>query len=271
MVEHLYHFLPAYHLFHIAIQLAQAGLLACEIGLAARPAVADIPKHGRITHHHQQGKPPVQHKQHGQCTHNLDKALNDHGKAVVQRIRDCVHIVGKIAHYIAMAPGIEKAKGKRLDMREQVPPDIEQHLLCHVHHRLCIAEGRQHACAVNKRRGRHTAHQGRNVCTGQAVYHRPYHIGAQQVGAGAYRDQRCHCEQQKPVPPHVAQQLAYGKAKVFGAFSAQLACHCHRLPSFGNGRSPDRWRPFAAAARACRTRAAARHPAQQSGLFPSQR
>ena len=271
MIKDFDYFLTADHFFNIAVQLAQAGLLAGEVSPAAPAAVTDIQKHGGIAHHHQQGKLPVQHKQHGQRAHNLDEALNDHGKAVVQRVGDGVHVICEIAHHIAVAAGIEKAQGKRLDMGKQIPADVEQHLLRHVHHRLCVTPRRQHARAINKGRGRHAPHQGGYIRARQAVHHRPYHIGAEQVGAGAYGNQRRHREQQKPVPPHIAQELAHSKAKVLGPLTGRLARHRRRLPSSGNDRFPDKSRLCAAAARACRTHAAARPPAPQSGLCPSQK
>ena len=44
------------------------------------------------------------------------EALNEHGKAVVQRVGDGVHVVCEIAHHIAVAAGIKKRRGRGLDM-----------------------------------------------------------------------------------------------------------------------------------------------------------
>ena len=59
VVKDLYHLLAVHHLFDIAVQISSTGLLSGVIGFAAPAAEADIQKHRRIAHHHDQRQPPV--------------------------------------------------------------------------------------------------------------------------------------------------------------------------------------------------------------------
>ena len=271
MVKDLDHLLAGDHLLDVAVHVAQGSLLAGVKGGAALCAEPDVGKHRRIAQHHDQRKLPVEHKQQNQRAGHLDKALDGHGKAVVQRVRHRVHVVGKIAHDIAVAPGVKKAQRQLLDVGKQVAADVVQHLLGGADHRLGIAEGRQHAHAVNARRDRHAADQGAHVAIAHTVDHRADHVGAQQVGQRADGDQHRHRQKQELVPPHVGQQRAHGKAEIFGLFTRYRPCHRCRLLSSGNGRSPGRWGRTPAAPGGCPPRGCGRRPAPRSGRCPSPR
>ena len=259
MVKDLDDLLPADHLLNIAVHIAERGLLGRIEPGAAPGAVPDIEEHRRIAQHHNQRKLPVEHKQHRQGAGHLDKALDGHRKAVVQRIGHRVHIVCEIAHDVAMALGVKKAQRQGLDMAEQVAPDVIKHLLGGPHHRLGIAERRQSADGVDRRRGRDAAPEPRQIPPAHAVDNRPDHIGAEQVGRRADGNQHRHNQEQELVPPHVGQQRFEGKAKVFRLFTRQR--HLRSPLCAVNGRFPGRSGRRRAAPHGCRPRGSARLPA----------
>ena len=261
VVEHLHHLLSGHHLLNIAVQVAQVGLLLLIVGLAPLSAVPDIEEHGHIAHGHHQRQLPVEDKEHGEGAHHLDKALDHHGKAVVEGIGDGVHIVGEIAHDIAVAVGVKEAQGQGLQVGEQVPADVEEHLLGRLDHGLGIAQGGQGTHKVDGRRHRHALQKGPDAAVGQGIHHRADHVGAQQVGQGADGDQHRHQGQQVLVPPQVGQQRTQGISQVFRLFTAdRTGCHGPRLLSFAMRRSPDRWGPRPAAGHGCRWRGPCRPP-----------
>ena len=143
MVEYLHHLLARRHLLDVAVQVPQGGLLPAVICLAPLPAEADIEEHDHIAHRHHQGEPPVEDEEHGEGAHHLDKALDHHGEGVVQGVGDGVHVVGEVAHHVAVAAGVKEAQGQGLEVGEQVPPDVVEHLLGRPHHGLGIPQGGQ--------------------------------------------------------------------------------------------------------------------------------
>ena len=270
MVKDLDHLLAADHLLDVAVHVAQGGLLGGVVGGAAFGAEPDVQEHGRVAHHHDEGQPPVEDEQQHQGAGQLDEALDGHGKAVVQRVGHRVHVVGEVAHDVAVELGVEKPQGQGLDMGEQVPPDVVQHLLGGVDHGLGVAEGGQRAHAADGRGGQHAAGQGVYIPVAHAVDHRADHIGAQQIAQGADRDQHRHRQEQKFVPPHIGQQGLEGEPEIFRLFTGDLSgWHLRRLLSSANGRSPGRWGRRQAARCGCPRRGCARPPAPRSCRCPS--
>ena len=261
VVEHLDHLLPGHHLLDIAVQLPQAVLLLLVIGLAPPPTEADVEEHEDIKHRHDEGKLPIEQKQHGEGAHHLDRTLDEHGKAVVERLRDRVHVVGEVAHHIAVALGVKKAEGQGLDVGEQIPPDVVEHLLGRLHHDLGIAQRREHPCAVDGGSDRHAQHQGVEAAGRQTVDHRPDHIGAKKVSQGAEGHQHRHGQEQQLVPSQVGQQGAQRVAQVLGFFSTQLPGR-HGPPPLSSEmrRSPGRWDRPPAGSRGCPPHAPGRPP-----------
>ena len=233
MVEHLDHLLAADHLLNGAVQLAQHLLLALEIPLAALAAVAHGGEHGNVAQHHHQRELPVQHEQQRQGAHDLDKALDHHGKAVVQRVGNGVHVVGEAAHNVAVAAGIKVTQRQRLHMAEQVPPDFIHDLLGGLHHQLGIAEGGHHAHRID---GRHDAHRRQQaVCIGGqdvAVHQRLEHEGTQQIGGGAQAHQYRNQRHDQLMVAHVGQQYLQGMAQVVGPPGRKLPSAHSSPPPF---------------------------------------
>lgn len=110
-MEHLDDFLSGDQLLNIAIQFSEAVLLLRIITLAALSAELDIPEHDTVAHRYNQREPPVQDIQQGQCSHNLDEALDNHRKTVVQGICHRVDIVREKTHDIAVASAVENCSG----------------------------------------------------------------------------------------------------------------------------------------------------------------
>lgn len=181
MVKDLYHLLAVDHFLNIAVQLSQAFLLHGIIGLAPLAAETDVEEHRPIAYSNNKGKLPVENEKDQQCPRHLDKALNHHGKAVVQGVGNRVHVIGKIAHHIAVPPGVKKAQRKGLQMGKQISADIEKHSLSGLHHNLGIAVGRGYADCVNHPGDHDAGDQRSHIPRGQAVDYRADHIGSQQV------------------------------------------------------------------------------------------
>ena len=271
VVEDLDHFLAADHLFNVAVDVPQGRLLGGVVGGAAAGAEPDVEEHGRIAHHHDQGQPPVQDEQQSQGAHDLDEALDGHGKAVVQSVRHGVHVVGEIAHDVAVELGVEEPQGQGLDVGEQVPPDVIQHLLGRIHHGLGVAEGRQGADGKDDGGEDDTPGQGVDVPSPHAVDHRADHVGAQQVAQGAEGDQHRHRQEQELVPPHVGQQGLEGEPEILGLFTGDLMRHLRPLLSSGSDRFPGRWGRWPAAGCGCPPHGCGRPPAPRSCRCPSPR
>ena len=261
VVEHLDHLLAGHHLLDEAVQISQAGLLLGVVGLAVGPAEADIAEHGGIPHRHHQGQLPVEDEEDHQCPHHLDEALDHHGEAVVQRVGDGVHVVGEVAHHVAVAAGVKEPQGQGLEMGEQVPADVVEHLLGRLHHGLGVPQGAQGSQGVDPGGDGHTQDQGVEIPRRQGVDHRPDHIGPQQIGQGADGHQHRHGQQEELVPPHIGQQGADGVPQILRLFTAgRLRGHRRPLLSSGMRRSPGRWGRRPAGRHGCPPRGPGRPP-----------
>ena len=261
VVKDLDHLLARDHFLHVGVQLAQAGLLAGVVGAAAPGGVVDVPEHGNVAHHDQQREPPVEHEQQKQRACNLYKHLNDHRKAVVQRVGNRVHIVGEQAHQIALAVRVKEVQGHRLQVGKQVAADFLGDTLRRADHELGVAQGGQRADEVDKRRERHDPGQvGKTAVFQNAVDGRAYHVGANQGGQGA--DGRQHADQCQfaLVVAEVIAEAAQGVAQVLRAFTAECFRHLRRPLSSGNCKFPDRSYPFSAIRHGCQRRANGRRP-----------
>ena len=120
VVEDLHHFLTGDHLLHVAVQLSQMFLLLVKIVFALFGTVADVQEHGRVPQNHQKGQPPVQEEQQNQGPHYLDKTLDNHGEAVVEGVRDGVHIVGEAAHNVSVGVGVKIFQRQAFHGAEQI-------------------------------------------------------------------------------------------------------------------------------------------------------
>ena len=280
MVKDLDHLLARDHFLHVGVQLAQAGLLAGVVGAAAPGGVVDVPEHGNVAHHDQQREPPVEHEQQKQRACDLYKHLNDHRKAVVQRVGNRVHIVGEQAHQIALAVRVKEVQGHRLQVGKQVAADFLGNTLRRADHELGVAQGGQRADEVDERRERHDPGQvGKTAIFQNAVDGRAYHVGANQGGQGA--DGRQHADQcqfalvvaeviaeaaQGDDAEHdfVAAQIVHEAAQrvpqVLRALTAECFRHLRRPLSSGNCKFPDRSYPFSAVRHGCQRRANGRRP-----------
>ena len=261
MVEHLDHLLPGGHLLHIAFQIAKSLLLAGVEETAAVGAEPDVPEHDGVPHHDQQRKPPVEHKQQNQRAHHLDKALDQQSKAVVQRVRDRVHVVREQAHQIALAVRVKVVQRQRLQMCEQVAADVLQNLLRGTDHELGVAQGRQCADDVDARGQRHNAGQiGGAAVFQHAVDDGADHVGAQQRGQRTDRRQQADDAEHDFVAAQIVHEAAQRVPQVLRALTAEWLRHLRRPLSSGNGKFPDRSYLLPAARHACPQHAAARRP-----------
>ena len=260
MVEDLDHLLARHHLFNIAVQITQCPLLLVVVGLASLSAIADIEKHDHIAYRYYQGEPPVEDEEHGQGTCHLNEALDHHSEAVVQGVRNGVHVVGEVAHHVAVAAGIEEAEGQLLEMGEQVPADIVKYLLCRLHHGLGIAPGRQGSRQIDEGSDGHPSQQGFHPPCSQVIDHRSDHIGAQQVGQSTDSNQHRYRQQQELVSSQIGQKGANGVTQVLGLFCAELSSHSPPLLSSGMRRSPGRWGHAPIVPYGCRRREFCRPP-----------
>ncbi len=271
MVEYLDDLLAGDHLLNIAVHIAQGRLLHRIVGGTALGAVPNIEEHGQIAQHHNEGQLPVEYEQHDQGARQLNKALDGHGKAVVQGIRDGVHIVGEVTHDIAVALGIEESQRQRLDVMEQVPADVIQHLLGGIDHSLGVAQGGQGTDAVDGGGDHNAPQKAGDVSVPHAVDHRANHVGAQQVCHAADGDQHRHRQEQELVPSHVGEQRPECESEMFGLFTRYCPRHRCCLPSSENDKFPDRWGRWPAAGCGCPLHGCGRHPAPQSCRCPSPR
>ena len=272
MVEHLDHLLPGGHLLHIAFQIAKSLLLAGVEETAAVGAEPDVPEHDGVPHHDQQRKPPVEHKQQNQRAHHLDKALDQQSKAVVQRVRDGVHIVGEQAHQFAVAAGVKIGEGQRLQVGKQVPADIVQDLLRGAHHGLGVAQGRKRAHRVDGGGQGNAADKAGDAAGFQnTVDHRLDHVGTQQVGECADSGKHPNQPQHELVAAQVVQKYPDGVAKMLRLFTAECLCHPRHLLSSGMHKFPGRWCHSPAAPCGCPRRELCRHPESRSCRHPSPR
>ena len=259
VVEDLHDLLAVHHLLNIAVQLAEIRLLPVVVGAAAPAAVADVEEHRQIAQRHDEREPPVEHKEQHQRAGHLDEALDDEGEAVVQRVRDGVHVVCEIAHHVAAVPGIEPGKGQALHVCEEVAPDLKEHALRHADHALGIAQRAEHAQAVDAGRQYDAGDKAAPVAPRQAVHDRADHVGTCEVCARAERHEQGRREEQQLVPAHVAQQPLYRIAQALGLLTAPRP-HRHPAhpPSSARHRSPDISGRRPGAPRGCPRRVCAR-------------
>ena len=231
VVEHLDHLLAGDHLLNVGVQFAQAALLPGVERPAVFGAEVNIPEHGGVAHHHQQRQLPVQHEQHDQRARHLDEGLDDQGEAVVQGVRDGIHIVGEEAHQVALAVGVEELKGQRLQVGEEVAADLPQHLLGGADHDLAVAQRAEGAHQVNHRRQAHAGGQvGEAAVFQQAVDHRADHVGADEGRDGAEGSQHRHQGQHDAVVFQVDPQAAEGMFQILRAAPAGNTHHCWSPP-----------------------------------------
>ena len=216
MVEHLDDLLPADHFLDVAVQLAQILLLMAVMRLAAPAAVTDVEEHGQITQHHEQRQTPVEDEEDQQRARHLDKALDEHGEAVVEGVGDGVHIAGEIAHDVAVPAGVEKAQGQRLQVGKEVAADVVEHFLRRLDHRLRVAQGTERAHRVDAGGDDDAADERVQVAVDQIVDHGADHIRPQQVGKRAEGHQHGHQQQQQLVAAHVIEQFAHSVAQILG-------------------------------------------------------
>ena len=231
MIEHLDDLLAGDHLLNISIQFPQAALLLGIVDTAVPGAEIDIPKHGGIPHHNEQRQPPVEHEKQDQGAGDLDKSLDDQGKAVVQGVRNGVHVVGEQAHQVAFTVGIEKLQGECLQIGKQVAADLSQDFLGGPDHDLAVTQGAEGPHQVDHSGQAHTGSQvGQTAVFQQAVDHRADHIGAQQRRNGTERRQHRHQRQHDPVMFEIAPQAAEGMAQVLRAAPSGDSHHCASPP-----------------------------------------
>ena len=223
--------MPGDHLLDIGVELAQAALLAGVERAAVPRAELDVPEHRRVAHQDQQREPPVEHEQQHQRAHDLHKGLDQHGKAVVERVGDGVHVVGEQAHQVAFAVGVKKLQRQRLQVGKQVAADLAQDLLRGAHHQLAVAQRAQRARNVDARREGNAAGQvGRAAVLQQAVDDGADHVGAQQRRQRTDRGHDPHQRQQGAVAAQVAAQAAHGIAEVLRAAAAGDVFHSASPP-----------------------------------------
>ena len=208
MVEYLDNFLSADQLLNVSVQFSETVLLFCIISFTSFSAEFDIPEHNAIAHRYNQGEPPVQDIQQGQCSHNLDKALNDHRKAVVQGIRHRVDIVRKKTHDIAVTSAVEELQRQCLNMLEQITADVINDLLCRLYHCLRVAICRKCAATENECRDQHAAQQCMHISVCQSVDDRTDHIRSQEISSRADGNEYRYNRQHFFVPSQIRQKYA---------------------------------------------------------------
>lgn len=227
VVEDLDHLLAPDHLLDVAVQLAQVLLLVIEIVGALFPAVADVEEHGGVPKNDQETELPVQDEEDGQRPHNLDKTLDDHGKAVVEGIGDGVHVVGEAAHGVPVRVGVKVPERQLFHGVEEVPADVIDDLLGGFYHGLAVAEGRGRPGQVDGGGDRHAEDEPLQVPRHDILVDDGlYHVGAKQVGSRADGDKKGHRRQQEFMHAHVGEELPKCAPQVFGALSVRC---CHGL------------------------------------------
>ena len=231
MIKYFNHLLPADHFLDITVQVSKAFLLAGIIFFAPGRAEPDIQEHGGISDDYQKRQLPVQDKQKRQGSHDLDKTLDHHGKTVIQRVRDGIHVIGKITHDVSMTVRIKKFKRQSLQMGEKIPANIEQYLLRGFYHGLCISICRKSAHHIDQGSDCHAPDERGDLPVRQIVYNRTDHISTQQICRSAYCHQQRHSQKHKLVPSHIGQQHFYRISQIFRSLSAELTrCHYSSPP-----------------------------------------
>ena len=232
VVEHLHDLLPAEHLLDVPVELAEHPLLPLVERAALLRGVPDVGEHADIAQHHDERELPVEHEDHDERAHDLDERLDDHREAVVHGLGHGVDVVRKVAHDVAAVMAIEEAQRQRLDVREKVAPDFDEHALRRMHHELSVAERREHAHAVDAGGEHDAAHEVAVRARGERVDHRPDHVRAQKVRRGGCGDEHRHRAEHELVPAEVREQLAYRSAQVLGLVAG--CSHQRAPPSLSN-------------------------------------
>ena len=140
VIKHLDDLLSADHLFDKTIQASEIFLLMTKIITAAFPTELNIGEHEDVTEEHDDRQLPVQEKDQCQGAGDLNEALHQHRKTVVERIRDRIDIIGKAAHRISVGVGVKVAQRQRHHPMEQIFPDLFDDPLRDHDHDLCIAK-----------------------------------------------------------------------------------------------------------------------------------
>ncbi len=109
MPKHLDDFVPAVHLLHMAVQLAQDLLLLCKKTLRIACHYGGYHCAQRQGHYSDQCHQGADGKHHHQNTRQRHHRGNQLCQALLQRIGDIVHIIGYPAQYLAMGLPVEIA------------------------------------------------------------------------------------------------------------------------------------------------------------------
>ena len=204
MVEDLDHFLAGHHLLDVAVKLAERGLLRPKVPAAPATGEAHVASNEHVAGKRDERQAPVKYHQQREGAHRLDKRLHRAGKAVVERLRDRVDVIGEVAHDVAVACGVKE--------RERQP--------------LYVGEK---ANGIDARRQRHQPRKAREVPGTHGVDHRLDHVRAQQVRQAAHRDQDGHHGKARPCMAHVVQKDPQRVAHVPRA-RGRLSPTCHLQP-----------------------------------------
>ena len=189
MVKYLHYLLAGCHLLNKTVQFSQILLLKIKVIFALFSTIANVGKHQNIADKYNQGQTPVQHKNQREGSHNLNKALDNHGKAVIKGVGDGIHIVGKAAHNIAVGSGVKVFQGQGLNMVKQIPPDFINDFLGRHHHGLGVAVGCGHAAQIDHSCKRHCPEQAFHVSRHNVLIdNRLQHVGSHKSSRSADRD-----------------------------------------------------------------------------------
>ena len=271
VVEDLHDLLAGHHLFHIAVQRAERGLLRGEVALGAPAREARVQHHDRIARERHEGEPPVEHQQQRQGARRLHRRLHHVGEAVVERLAYGVDVVGEVAHHVAVARAVEERHRQAHDVAKQVTADVEHDVLRRVHHDLRVRERCRHGHRVDGRRRHDVCREAGDVAGGDAVYDRLDHVRAREVASACDRHQQRNGKHVEPCVAHVAHERPQRAAHVLGPRAARCLTlsHCHHPPwCFASDRVPGRWGRSQAAAHASPLRARAHRPRSRSGPRP---
>ena len=140
MIKHLLHLLPCRHFFHEPIDICKKRLLPVIIFLAPLPVPFNKSEHDTQKQNHYERHISIKNQQHYHSTRQGQKALDHHGKAVVQRLLHGVYIIGKTAHQFSVRMRVKIFQGQCLDMGKKIPSDICHNLLGCLHHQPVIGE-----------------------------------------------------------------------------------------------------------------------------------
>ena len=247
MIKDFHNFLSLDHFLDKSVERSEITLLMRKIISAAFTAELYVSEHDDITDQYDQRQLPVQNKDQCQCTDNLNKALDHHGKTVVQSIRYRIDIIGKAAHGIPVRVCIEITKRQLLHFVKQVLTDLTYDFLCDNDHDLCIAKCGHHTSCVNAGGKCHCFDQSGHIAGNDIVIHDRFeHIGAKQIGQGTDGNQHCHDQQQKFMISHIVQQIPKRLPEISRPFSAHHSSHSRSPLSAEIHRFPDKSDSFSA-------------------------